>query len=122
MPKTLTGKALYPLDMNWCNCKKFFLRHKTFFEICFIFLYGLEQILLILGLIFLGEYFFSIIALYTAILMTTIGVERTLMNSRFSHYKIKSSQQTQMVFELEKEIKKITKQNRELEIAYLKKR
>ena len=120
-PKMLSGKIFLWLHKNWTNHKIFFLRHKTFFEIIFLISYGLEQVLVILALIRWTEHFFTVIAIYTAILISTIGLERTLMNFRYGDLREKSFEQTHTIMEMAKESRKITKRNKELEIAYLKK-
>lgn len=122
MPKTLTGKIFFSLDKNWNNCKLFFIRHKTFFEIGFIGVYSIEQILLLLSLFYWKNYFSTIIAFYTTILITTIGIERIFMNYRYSYYKNMSFEQTQLAIRLEKEIKEINKRNKDFETMYLKNR
>ena len=118
MPKLLSGHILLWLHKNWTNFKIFFLKHKNFFEIMFLLVYGLEQIVFIYALSFLG-YSSLIVAVYITILISTIGLERTLMNVRYSDFKDKTFRQTQIIMEFERELKKVTKRNKELELSFI---
>jgi len=118
-PKMLLGKCLLWLDYNWVNLQTYFLVHKTFCEIIFIFVYILEQVAFILALFFLNNIYFTVIAIYTAILIGTIGLERALMNFRINTLKENVFEQTHIIMDMGGEIKNITKRNKELEVGIL---
>ena len=120
MTKRLSNKALVWLNTNWNQLREFFLMHKHFCEIVFQLFYIIGQVFVIILLLIWEEYFFVIIAIYTAILIGAMGIERTLMNARYIDLKDQTFRQSQISMELQNEIKSITKRNKELEVIYLK--
>ena len=78
------GIILGRMDIFWSNIQKFFYSHKTLFEIGFLLIYAMEQLLLF-SLIFirpdLAHVFAGLIAL---LLLTTISFEKIAMQSRYT--------------------------------------
>lgn len=96
-PRTVSGKFLWFIEKSAHNCKCFILRNKTCMDISFILIYLIEQAIF-LYLIFKKGYAIQILSsIFILILLTTMAIERSLMELRYTS--------------LNKEISTLTNQN-----------
>ena len=82
-PKTINGKILWIIEKSAHNFKCFILRNKTCIDILFILVYLIEQAVF-LYLIIEGISVKTISTIFILILLTTMAIERALMELRYT--------------------------------------
>lgn len=106
---SLHGLIFKELDLFWNNLRKFAFENKTIFEVFFIFLYFLEQFLLIkwsYDAKSLQELGF-LISIFALIVLTTFSLHKLLMESRIKYLENKVAEADTRKRTLEEENKLI---------------
>jgi hypothetical protein len=72
------------VDRFWKELREFCFENRTIFEIIFILLYSIEQIMLILFTIVIKdiEELVAIVSIFAVIVLTTFALHKTMMESR----------------------------------------
>ncbi len=81
------GTLFMELHHFWVNLRAFAYHNRTLFEVFFIFLYTLEQALLVFFTFLVrdAEELGLIIAIFALIVLTTFSIHKLLMESRIKH-------------------------------------
>ena len=82
MQKSFNGKTFYLLERFYQNLRKFYHKNYSLFEILFLLLYFLEQILLIYFLFKLPEYTLEIVSIFAIVVITSISIQKTILDSK----------------------------------------
>lgn len=82
MQKSFNGKTFYLLERFYQNLRKFYHRNYSLFEILFLLLYLLEQVLLIYFLFKLPEYTSEVVSIFAIVVITSISVQKTILDSK----------------------------------------
>lgn len=83
---------------RWKTCKRFFHKSYSYIDILFIFLYFLEQILLV---IFLERTPFTpqiVVSIFAIFVMTTVSLQNKAWESRTSKINQKSIEQNNLIY------------------------
>lgn len=115
-PKRFCGKLLWALEKCSHNFKHFSLRNKYSIEILFILLYFIEQAIFIY-MIYSAKDPLKITTYFVLILLSTMAIEKMLMELRFSTLKeyvtIKLTSDENLLRSLSNEIEKVDEQLKE---------
>ena len=79
------GYLFRGVEYFWCNLRRFCFNNRTIFEILFILLYALEQILLILFIFYIEDnqrLLSLVVSLFGILVLTTFALHKVLMESR----------------------------------------
>jgi len=85
MIETVSGKLFWFFEKNWQNFRKFFHRNDTLFDIVFLLIYFIEQLLLVYFILIFREnleYLPYIPTFFALMLLTTVGIHRLVMESK----------------------------------------
>lgn len=97
------GIIFKSIDRFWFNLRRFSYHNRTAFEVAFIFLYAVEQVLL-LGFTFTApslEELGFIISLFAIIVLTTFALHKLVMESRIKllEHEVNDLQREKFAFE-----------------------
>ncbi len=106
IPKTCSGKVCWFFEKSAHNAKHFILRNKTHIDIIFILIYLVEQALLIYFTYTEKYSFKAISSLFILTLLSTMAVERALMELRYTALNEIINRLTNKNLELENKVKK----------------
>lgn len=85
MTKVISGILFKYFEKNWQNFRIFFHRNDTLFDISFLLIYFIEQLLLVYFILIFREnldYLPYIPTFFALMLLTTVGIHRLVMESR----------------------------------------
>ena len=82
MPSSINGKIFLILDRLWRNFRFFYHNNYTLFDILFLILYFLEQILLIFFLIKYPKHPSIVASIFAIFIITTISIQKILLDSK----------------------------------------
>jgi len=110
------GVVFKCLDYFWHNVRVFAFRNRTIFEICFILIYSLEQIILI-WMSFnakTSEKLNYIISMFAVIVLLTFAIHKSLMDSRIKVLEVEIAKLNEEKIILESFAKEINSKYSEL--------
>ncbi len=80
---TFHGRIFLMMEMFWSNLRYFFYGHKTLFDAMFLFLYSIEQLILIYLILINEENAQIYSGIFALLFITTISFEKICMESRY---------------------------------------
>ena len=97
------GTLLQGVDLFWSNLRRFSYHNRTALEVAFIFLYAIEQLLLI-GFTFTASSIMElgfIVSVFAIIVLTTFSLHKLVMESRIKllEQEVSGLQQEKFAFE-----------------------
>ena len=116
---TLHGRLFKGLDFFWENLRKFFYNHKTLFDIFFVGLYSVEQLVFFVLILIIPKYSSIFAGIFAIIFITTISFEKKCMESRYNELQNQITIAEIRSMQIQQEYNKIKEENKNL-VKYLK--
>jgi len=82
VPTSWNGKIFYISDRFYKNLKTFYHHHYSLFDMFFLILYFLEQVVLIYSLFEFPNYTTQIVSIFAIVIITTISIQKTILDSK----------------------------------------
>ncbi len=108
------GFIFREMEQFWGNLRYFFRNQKTLFEIIFLFIYAIEQLILVLLILIWPQYASISSGIFALVVITTISFEKICMESRYTFLRDNFMIQELENQKLRDEYAKIIEHNNEL--------
>lgn len=111
---TFHGRIFLMMEKFWSNLRYFFYGHKTLFDAIFLFLYFIEQLVLIYLILIKPENAHIYAGIFALLFITTISFEKICMESRYRTLNENAIIYNVGLDEIDKEYNLVIKENKRM--------